>query len=158
MTAAIVLSALFCGVSTYASTSTASSVFKIQAYSYNSVSEKYELQQYGSAVLVAKNTLLTNAHVVTDDDNNFTLQYEACQTLSSSESPTCFSTLQLLSYDKNADLALLKIVTPSATMPDPVVLGSGTLSVGSAISIIGYPANGGDSITTTQGTIAGYEQ
>ncbi|MCX6822468.1 MAG: serine protease [candidate division SR1 bacterium] len=158
LTAAIVLSALFCGVSTYASTSTASSVFKIQAYSYNSVSEKYELQQYGSAVLVAKNTLLTNAHVVTDDDNNFTLQYEACQTLSSSESPTCFSTLQLLSYDKNADLALLKIVTPSATMPDPVVLGSGTLSVGSAISIIGYPANGGDSITTTQGTIAGYEQ
>jgi V8-like Glu-specific endopeptidase len=107
---------------TYATSDTTSSIFKIQAYSYNTVSQMYELEQYGSAVLVAPNILLTNAHVVTDADDKFTLQYEACQTISSSEAPSCFSTLQLLSYDKSADLALLKIVSPTENMPNPVTL------------------------------------
>jgi hypothetical protein len=31
------------------------------------------------------------------------------------------------------------------------------LPVGAAVRIIGYPANGGDTITTTQGTIAGFQ-
>lgn len=147
---------LFGSSSTYAA-STTSSIFLIQAYSYNSIADNYQMEQYGSAVLVAKDILLTNAHVITDSDDKFTLQYEACQTRSSSETPVCFSTLQLLSYDKNSDLALLKIVTPSNDMPDPVTLGSWTLAVGAAVSVVWYPANGGDSITTTQGTIAGYQ-
>ena len=152
------LASMVTGIFTHASADTTSSIFKIQAYSYNAISDTYQLEQYGSAVLVAKDTLLTNAHVVEDSDNNFSLQYEACQTISSSESPKCFSTLQLLSYDKSTDLALLKIITPSDTMPAPVVLWSGTLAVGTPISIVGYPANGGASITTTQGSIAWYEQ
>lgn len=151
------LLSLFSSAPTYAASDT-SSIFKIQAYSYNTISETYQLEQYGSAVLVAKDILLTNAHVITDNDDKFTLQYEACRTISSSESPVCFSTLQVLSYDKNTDLALLKIVTPNDAMPDPVTLWSGTLAIGAAISIVGYPANGGESITTTQGTIAWYEQ
>jgi V8-like Glu-specific endopeptidase len=121
LTSAVCLVVLFGFSSTYAASDT-SSIFKIQAYSYNSISDMYQLEQYGSAVLVAKDILLTNAHVVTDNDNKFTLQYEACKTVSSSESPVCFSTLQLLSYDKNADLALLKIVTPTDDMPNPVTL------------------------------------
>ena len=134
-----------------------SAIFKIQAYSYNRLSEIYTLEQYGSAVLIAKNILLTNAHVITDDNNNLTLQYEACQTVSDQQAPKCFSTLQLLKYDKDADLALLQIVNPSNDMPDPVVLNSGTLNVGENIHIIWYPANGGETITTTQGTIAWFE-
>ena len=117
------LSFMFAGISTHAqSDAVTSAVFKIQAYSYNSISATYELKQYGSAVLVAKDILLTNAHVITDDDNKATLQYEACQTTSSTESPVCFSTLQLLSYDTDQDLALLKIITPTSDMPTPVTL------------------------------------
>jgi S1-C subfamily serine protease len=82
----------------------------------------YILEQYGSAVLIANNILLTNAHVITDMNNNLTLQYEACQTISEQEAPKCFSTLQLLKYDKNTDLALLQIVSPTSNMPAPVVL------------------------------------
>lgn len=82
----------------------------------------YVLKQYGSAVLLADNILLTNAHVITDDNNNVTLQYEACQNVSEQEAPKCFSTLQLLRYDKNTDLALLQIVNPSSDMPDPVTI------------------------------------
>lgn len=132
-------------------------VFKIQWYRYDKLSDMYVLEQYGSAVLISGNILLTNVHVITDSNNWLTLQYEACQTISDQESPKCFSTLQLLKYDKNSDLALLQIVNPSTTMPAPVVIGSGTLSVGAAIRIIGYPANGGETITTTQGTIAWFE-
>ncbi|MEI6672235.1 MAG: serine protease [bacterium] len=134
--------------------STMDAVFKIQAYSYNKLSDMYVLQQYGSAVLIADNILLTNAHVVTDTNGTLNLQYEACQTISNEEAPKCFSTLQLLKYDKNSDLALLQIVNPSQNMPTPVTIGSGTLAVGDAIRIVGYPANGGQTITTTQGTIA----
>jgi len=138
-------------------TSMMNSIFKIQAYEYNKLSDMYVLKQYGSAVLIANNILLTNAHVITDDNNEPTLQYEACQTLSSQEAPKCFSTLQLLSYDKNSDLALLQIVNPSDTMPTPVTMLSGTLNVGDSVRIIGYPANGGSTITTTQWTIAWFE-
>jgi S1-C subfamily serine protease len=114
---------MFAGISTHAqSDAVTSAVFKIQAYSYNSLTAMYELEQYGSAVLVAKDVLLTNAHVITDDENKLTLQYEACQTTSATQSPTCFSTLQLLSYDLDEDLALLKIVTPTSDMPTPVTL------------------------------------
>lgn len=132
-------------------------IFKIQAYSYNSLFDTYTLEQYGSAVLVAKNILLTNAHVITDDTNKLTLHYEACQTVSEQEAPKCFSTLQVMSYDKDSDLALLWIKSPSENMPSPVKLGTQTLSVRSKINIIGYPANGGETITTTEGTIAWFE-
>jgi len=140
-----------------ATNSMSDAIFKIQAYSYNKLSDMYTLEQYGSAVLIADNILLTNAHVITDMSNNLTLQYEACQTISEQEAPKCFSTLQLLRYDKDTDLALLQIVSPTSDMPDPIVMWSGTLSVGAAVRIIWYPANGGDTITTTQGTIAGFE-
>lgn len=138
-------------------TKTMNPIFKIQSYSYDKLSNKYTLEQYGSAVLIANNILLTNVHVITDSNNGLTLQFEACQTISDQESPKCFSTLQLLKYDKNSDLALLQIINPSNNMPDPVIMWSGTLNVGDAIHIIGYPANGGTTITTTQGTIAWFE-
>lgn len=137
---------------------TMDAVFKIQAYSYNKLSDMYVLQQYGSAVLIADNILLTNAHVVTDTNGTLNLQYEACQTISNEEPPKCFSTLQLMKYDKNSDLALLQIVNPSENMPNPVIIWSGDLAVGDAIHIIGYPANGGETITTTQWTIAWFEK
>ncbi len=140
-----------------ADTTMMNAVFKIQGYAYDNISDMYVLKQYGSAVLVADNMLLTNAHVVTDNNDAFTLQYEACQTISDQEPPKCFSTLQLMKYDKNSDLALLQIVNPSSNMPDPVTIWSGRLAVGSNISIIGYPANGGQTITTTQWTIAWFE-
>lgn len=112
------------------------------------------LEQYGSAVLIAKDILLTNAHVITDMNDKLTLQYEACMTVSDQELPTCFSILKLISYDKDADLALLQIVDPMDNMPTPVTMFSGALNVGANIRIVGYPANGGETITTTQGTIA----
>ena len=105
-----------------ATNSMSDAIFKIQAYSYNKLSDMYTLEQYGSAVLIANNILLTNAHVITDMKNNLTLQYEACQTISDEEAPKCFSTLQLLKYDKNTDLALLQIVSPTSDMPDPIVM------------------------------------
>lgn len=154
------IAVMACCISTPVSaqnTNMTNAVFKIQGYSYNKLSDTYVLEQYGSAVLIANNILLTNAHVITDSNDWLTLQYEACRTISDQESPKCFSTLQLLKYDKNTDLALLQITSPSSDMPTPVTMGSGALSVGDAIRIVWYPANGGETITTTQWTIAGFE-
>ena len=105
-----------------ADTTMMNAVFKIQGYAYDSIADMYVMKQYGSAVLIADNMLLTNAHVVTDNNDAFTLQYEACQTISDQEPPKCFSTLQLMKYDKNSDLALLQIVNPSSDMPDHVTI------------------------------------
>lgn len=119
---------LLCGLSllsipiSHAQTAPTAPIFKVQGYGYDRLLGVYTLKQYGSAVLVAPNILLTNAHVVTDDNDKFTLQYEACQTVDTQSAPTCFSSLQLLSYDKNSDLALLQIVNPSDDMPTPVTL------------------------------------
>jgi len=148
----------FCGyMPIHAQDTNTYAVFKIKAYSYNTLSNIFTLEQYGSAVLIAKNILLTNSHVITDNNDNLTLQYEACKTISDQIPPKCFSTLQLLRYDKNSDLALLQIVNPTSDMPDPVTIWSGTLAMGDTIHIIWYPANGGETITTTQGTIAWFE-
>lgn len=134
-----------------------SPIFKIHAYSYDKISDIYTFEQYGSAVLISNNILLTNAHVITDNNNEITLQYEACQTVSEDTQPVCFSTLQLLRYDKTNDLALLQIVNPNDTMPGYVTMWSGTLPMGAAVRVVWYPANGGATITTTQWTIAWFE-
>jgi len=134
-----------------------SPIFKIHAYSYDKLSDIYTFEQYGSAVLIANNVLLTNVHVITDENNEITLQYEACQTISEDAMPVCFSTLQLLRYDKVNDLALLQIVNPNDSMPGYVTMWSGTLQMGAAVRVVWYPANGGTTITTTQWTIAWFE-
>jgi len=138
-------------------TDVTSPIFKIHAYSYDKVSDIYTFEQYGSAVLIANNLLLTNAHVIADENNEINLQYEACQTVFEDKKPVCFSTLQLLRYDKINDLALLQIVNPNDTMPVYVTMWSGTVQMWVTVRVVGYPANGGSTITTTQWTIAWFE-
>lgn len=41
---------------------------KLQTYTYNEQSQSYVLAYYGSAVVIAKNRILTNAHVILDSD------------------------------------------------------------------------------------------
>ena len=118
----------------------------------------YTLSQYGSAVLVGNKMLMTNAHVITDSDEKPTLYYEACETVSPDQAPKCFSALKLVKYDTDADLALLEIQNTTESLADPVTFGGDTLALGTHIKILGYPGNGGETITQTEGSIAGYEQ
>jgi S1-C subfamily serine protease len=92
--------------------------------------------QYGSAVLVGKNLLLTNAHVITDEDDKLTLHYEACQTVSPELPAECFSTLKLIKYDIKNDLALLEIQESLPVEVDPVSFGETEISIGTRIKIL----------------------
>ena len=41
-----------------------SQVVKIKTYAYNAQTQSYIAKQYGSAVVIAKNRIITNSHVI----------------------------------------------------------------------------------------------
>lgn len=47
-----------------------SSIMKIKTYTYNPFTDTYTLLGYGSAVYIGDGKLVTNAHVVIDEDEN----------------------------------------------------------------------------------------
>lgn len=117
------------------------------------------LAYYGSAVVIAKNRIITNAHVILDSDGEKpTGLYEVCISNSYQTVPKCDRTAHLLAYDPVADLALLE---PSVDFSSvPVDLNSNIqkpISIGQTVVIYGYPTIGGETITRTEGKIAGYQ-
>lgn len=120
----------------------------------------------GSGVLVGENgVILTNAHVVTvDDDCPFTTVAVGV-TLDASDPPELRYRGEVLVVDTDLDLAVVKIVGVLST-EDPLeidpnfpvaVLGdSDKVDLGDSIRILGYPVIGGETITHTTGTVAGF--
>lgn len=95
----------------------------------------------GSAVLVDRDTLVTNAHVV----------WPASQaTVTFPNGPT--ATVPVIGYDWMADLALLD-VSGVAPLPDPVELNADGFGPGSTVYLVGYPAD--DSGTAVPAITAG---
>lgn len=133
-----------------------SKIFLIKAYSYNADTSTYSFNQYWSAVLIWKKTLITNYHVISDQDWNPNLNYEACQTTSEKEPPKCFSTLKLIKYDKNNDLAMLEI-SWSGTVGNTVTISSKEPKLWDKINILWYPSNWWNTITITQWSIAWFQ-
>lgn len=70
--------------------------------------------------------------------------------------PKCFLSARLLSYDTEADLALLR---PESSIPSFLVtsFSEKKIDLASTVNIYGYPAIGGRTITSTSGKIAGFE-
>lgn len=132
----------------------AKKVFQINTYKYNEITDNYQTQQYGSAVLIWKNLLLTNAHVIVDENWKPTWLHEACMTTSSKEAPSCFSDLKVLKYDNEKDLALL-LITNTKYDVDPVELSNEDIEIGSDIDIIWYPYNGWETISITKWSVSG---
>lgn len=135
----------------------ASKIFKIYTYKYDSIIDSYTLIQYWSAVLVWENLLITNAHVVSDLKWWTALEYEVCQTISTKETAECFSAAKLLRYDSKNDLALLEIKNIPTKFTSKVKFWSKEIKIWSKVDILWYPANGWNTITLTQGTIAWFQ-
>lgn len=47
-----------------------SQVIKLKTYTYNRQTQSYIATQYGSAVIIAKNRIITNAHVILQGDTD----------------------------------------------------------------------------------------
>ncbi len=122
---------------------------------------------YGSgsgSVITSDGIILTNHHVIFNDEEFKPLDaFEVCITFEDTEEPVCDYTAHLITHDKDLDVALLKM--------DPVdVFGNPVPPLKSIdwqtpaspketdkVRVVGYPASGGDTVTSSEGQISGTE-
>lgn len=82
--------------------------------------------------------------------------YEICMTGDFISLPKCFLSAQLVGYDTEVDLALLRTQT-SISASLVTSFSEKKIDLASTVNIYGYPAIGGKTITSTSGKIAGFE-
>ena len=120
----------------------------------------------GSGVIVgAEGIILTNAHVATVGDDCELSSIGIGITTDDSQKAELLYLAETLVSDNILDLAVLRIVSPLPTAPDApfprrfpaVTLGdSDDVKLGDSIRILGYPVIGGQTITSTTGSVGGF--
>jgi len=123
---------------------------------------------YGSGsgtVITPDGVVVTNHHVIFDEEEFRPLDaFEICITFDVQKEPVCKYTARLMAYDKDMDIALLKINGTDVfgkTLPSLKYLDFNNNAVPkerTEISVVGYPASGGETITVTKGQISGFEK
>ena len=108
----------------------------------------FVFSSYGSAIAITTSRILTNAHVVLDNEGNPTGRYEICVSRSFESVPFCNNVARLIAYDVVADLALLELVHDTTLVP--FSLSHKKIAIGSYVSMYGYPGIGGETITRTE--------
>ena len=121
-------------------------------------------------ILSADGTILTNYHVVGDVDkgelyNKDGIAFIAINPTNLKGLPTWKYEAEVVRADPELDLALLKI-TGFMESKDPLpqalglvtmdVANSDALNIGDELDVIGFPGIGGDTVTYTEGTVAGF--
>lgn len=122
---------------------------------------------YGSGsatVLTPDGILLTNHHVIFNEEEFKTLDaFEVCISFDGVEDPVCDYTAHLITHNKDLDVALLKLDPVDVFgQPIPTLKFLDWQSTASPkeqdkVRVVGYPASGGETITTSQGQISGSE-
>lgn len=118
----------------------------------------------GSGTIIsADGLILTNAHVVANSDE---LRYEtlvASITDSADVAPEPTYRVDVVAFDPVLDLAVVKIsalldgtATTVSDLPFLPVGDSDAVGLGDHVRIFGYPGIGGDTITFTEGSVAGF--
>ncbi len=137
----------------------ARAVFQVRTYRYVAEDKNWEAVSRGSATLLPDGRLLTNAHVVRGDDGNPTGAYLACRADDWREAPKCLWQAKAVRVDAAADLALLEPADagkPWGSSGSVSVSETGA-TLGDAVRAVGYPANGGRSVTVTEGKVVGQD-
>lgn len=131
--------------------------------------EKDSYSTGSGTVLTSDGYILTNFHVMGDDTsgklfNSKGLALIAVNPTDLKSLPTWMYQAVLVKADAKLDLAVLKVVAtfkggalPKSLGLTAVPLGDADLvEIGDAIHVIGFPGIGGDSVTFTSGTVAGF--
>lgn len=123
---------------------------------------------YGSGsgtVISADGLIVTNHHVIFDEDKFKPLDtFEVCITFDVQKEPVCQYTARLVAYDKDMDIALLKINETDVfgnRLSDLKFLNyhnNAAPKEQKEIRVAGYPGSGGKTITITKGQISGFEE
>lgn len=140
----------------------------VQVMSYDAIYGKYPVLRgrWSAAIVSSDGVLLTNSHVVSQENGKAMATFAICMSNSISSRPSCKYTASLIKKDEQKDIALLRIdaididwwkVDFSKFVPlqlDSVYVPKAqdkTLA-------IGYPSVGADTITQTVGVVAGTQQ
>jgi len=113
--------------------------------------------------------ILTNLHVIADPDtgqlyNQLGVVYIGVTPAGSSKPPVLRYQAEVVDTDPVLDLALLRVVALENGSGVPRNLGltavpigdSDKVQIGDAVTVLGYPGLGGDTITLTRGTVSGF--
>lgn len=109
--------------------------------------------------------ILTNAHVVYNDELDRPWDaFSVCVQSSPEDIPDCRFTASLKRYDEHIDLAVLRVDRTPAWGAIPSSFSSIQLNdevvpdVGDPVTVHGYPASGGGTMSVTQGQISGFDE
>lgn len=139
------------------------SIVKIKTYVINPYGFLTQLSSGSGVIIDPRGIVLTNEHVahVTDGLGKFMpAAYLICVSTNIDTAPQCNYRANFIRYDKNLDLALLRMEPISGlSMPTSFdfipMQTEDTTVIGDELYAIGYPAIGDSSITATKGTVSG---
>ncbi len=116
-------------------------------------------------ILTVDGLILTNAHVVLSDRFYTVKDLIISMTLTQDEPPVPTYLASILQVDADLDIAVIKIRsdmdgkainTAGLNLPAVPLGNSDSLQLGDAITIIGYPGIGGETVTLTRGEVSGF--
>lgn len=138
------------------------SIVKIVSYLYDEKHQSLRNIGYGSGVVInQKNQILTNFHVVSDEDTTRPADiFEVCYSEDLRQVPDCLYSATLVSYEEDHDAALLQLVegeVPFPTFPKLPISNKKPL-ISENIKVVGFPDIGYETLTVTSGTISGFSK
>jgi S1-C subfamily serine protease len=138
-------------------------VVQIWAMYYDEVGELQTGWTGSGTIISPEGLILSNAHVVLPDRYFPVDELVIAMTSTQDEEPQPTYFAEVLQADAALDLAVVRVATDmdgnsvsNLNLPYVPLGDSGTLSLGDAITILGYPGIGGDTVTLTRGEVSGF--
>ena len=116
----------------------------------------------GSGFVVGDGSMVvTNAHVAAPSSKDSYLEKQCTNlkvgyTTDDRKAPSIFRNAQVLEISEREDLALLKVNDPLKGVKS-LELQNAQLSIGDTLTVFGYPALGGETITVSNGVVSGFD-
>ena len=116
----------------------------------------------GSGFVVGDGSMVvTNAHVAAPGSEDSYLEKQCTNlkvgyTTDDRKAPSIFRVARVLEISESEDLALLEISEPLKGI-ESLELQNARLAIGDSLTVYGYPALGGETITVSNGVVSGFD-
>jgi len=138
----------------------------VKIISYNLTANNHVIEKsLASGTLISEDGLiLTNNHVVMDENNEPYEAFAICMVTDKQSKPNCLYTASLVAKEKSTDMAILQINSEDIlgnSLPKFQYLdyqNNSLPEVSDTIVVDGFPGIGGKTLTTTEGQVSGYEE